>query len=302
MTTYCGARGRATLASADRLSSRWAVQLKYDGAYAEVHTDKAGKAKQVLSRTGRPYGAVVHQLKGQIIGPPNSILIGEGTWHTEAGIRIATRDRHTSVFLFDALSIDGQDLASEPYGVRRNLLWRAHAELEQHWPGRDWWRDRKGNRHRTDDGQFTNQCVATHWARAPIVEQLPASETWRLWSRVGRGGIEGLVLVNLDAPAGRRRSKLKLKPAETIDASVYELDDRRATVTWNGPHGMANVDDVFTVGIGSRRLVVGDIVEIEHEGFYESGLRLTPRFPRIIRVRLDLREPDAGPLTVFEAK
>jgi hypothetical protein len=59
---------------------------------------------------------------------------------------------------------------------------------------------------------------------------------------------------------------------------------------------------MFTVGLAGHKLVVGDIVEIVHEGFYESGVRLTPRFPRIVRLRLDLREPDTAPCTVFEAE
>jgi hypothetical protein len=285
------------------------VQLKYDGAYTELHTDKYGAPRHVLSRTGRPYGARVHRLKDQIIGPPDSILIGEGTWHTEAGIRVAARDGHTSVHVFDALIIDGRDLEAEPYRVRRDLLWRTRATLQDQCPGRDWWRDCRGNVHTTDDGRFTAHHGPVNWGRAPIVEQFPARETEELWSRISELGVEGLVIVNRDAPVGRRGSKLKLKPRETLDGCIYQLDKpdrhgvvKRASITWNGPHGVAHLDDMFTVGLAGHKLVVGDIVEIVHEGFYESGVRLTPRFPRIVRLRLDLREPDTAPCTVFEAE
>ena len=84
---YAGPRSSIGLAKAARLpSSRWALQPKVDGRYAQVVLDARGSVAEVLSRTGRASAPAVPGLADACqVGAPWSILAGELTAHTEAG-------------------------------------------------------------------------------------------------------------------------------------------------------------------------------------------------------------------------
>jgi hypothetical protein len=137
-------------------------------------------------------------------------------------------------------------------------------------------------------GRFA-RAIPTDWRLTPIVDQVPARRVDELWSRVERTGGEGIVVVNLDAPVGRRGAKRKCKVMDTIDATVISADAKLAHVAWAGGS--------FIVSCIGRQLEPGQVVEIVHNGYYETGARLpgksygsgaTPRFARILRARPDL--------------
>lgn len=278
-TNYTGPSGRLkSLSDLGKLDkNRWRVQPKLDGQYAEVHTDNNGKIFAVTSRNSR-------ELSNDLIGIdtnlPYSILCGEYTGHTESGIRQRERLGYDSVYLFDLVQQNGRSVAEKPYGVRRDILLRQRARTEIVDRDRPWRNDKSGRAHGSD-GRFKRR-IPRGWRRLPIVESYALSEAEALWEAVTSPAsdfLEGLVAVAEDAPLGRRRSKMKLKPAEDLDAVVISVDAKCALLHW------VACDKYFTVSKGRFELKEGDIVEIIHEGFYDD---LTPRFPRIRRLRLDI--------------
>jgi hypothetical protein len=252
---------------------------KVDGAYCHVTTDRRGRIATVISSTGQPYTCPESRsLLGVFAGYPDSVLAGEGTWHTEASVRDCKARGHAVVHLFDALRIAGRYIADRPFGERRDRLHEMVADLEQH-VGRDRpWTDDAGGRSHGAGGRFC-QRVPRSWRRLPLVPMVAARRLDELWEPVADGEREGLVLANLRAPVGRRRAKLKLKPAHTIDATVVDLDDRWAGVVWAGRR----------CAVSRRRfpeLDVGQVVELRHNGWTERHSLL--KQPRIVRVRHDL--------------
>jgi hypothetical protein len=272
--TYAGARGRLELAAAPT-SSRFAVQPKHDGQYAVAHTDRAGAIFAVTARSGREIST---DLVGVDTGCPWSELVGEYSGHTEAGRRRAAHHGHDDLVVFDASRLDGRRLDAEPYRARRDLLYRARGRAMDV-DDRPWSDDRSGNAHDAS-GQFCRR-IPVGWRRLPIVEQQPARELENLWAdQVGQGDVEGIVVVDLEAPIGRRGAKRKIKPLRDIDATVVRVGRRRATLHWLA------AGKLFTVGTASKRLSVGQIWAVTHDGFYDDG---TPRFARLQRHRYDLR-------------
>jgi len=282
LPAYCGPNARVRLRSAiERLDSRrWAIQPKHDGCYAVISTNKSGAVSSVRSRTGRAYSPTQHGLKGQIIGPPRSILIGEGRWHTPDATRASLEAGYTVVTLFDALRLDGRSLAKEPYSVRRDALWRAHAKLEHDGvPDRDYTTDRYGRRKSKRSGRYKAELGPVNWGRAPIVDQCRPSLAGDILARVGLNPwVEGVVAVALDAPAGKGKRKHKI--VWTLTCVVLGRAGRTLLVGWQG--------ESFTVPDGGHvDLLPGEAVEVGYEGFY--GESMLPRFPRVIRDRRDLR-------------
>jgi hypothetical protein len=98
-----------------------------------------------------------------------------------------------------------------------------------------------------------------------------------LWDRAQVGQVEGLVAVDLDAPIGRRRAKLKCKPTASIDAVVVATGKGAARVSWRG-HS-------FVASAVGRQLELGQVVEIAVDGWYERSVQ--PKFARIVRARAD---------------
>jgi hypothetical protein len=277
-----GASGRTTLAAAASLPwQRFAAMPKRDGAYAAVRTDELGRIASIVSRNGNPFSTLeAGHLLGVQTGLPSAQLAGELDTHTEAGIAARTVRGYALLHLFDLLALDGRSLAALPYEQRYGALHRGQALAE------------RGGR----IGPPVDHCGDAHGPDGRYVVDLPRDT--RLTPIVplvrGRGAIvdcyertvaaggEGVVVVALDAPLGRRRSKVKLKPTQEIDAIVLAADRHAAIVSHRGR--------TFAVGT-VRQPAVGAIVEVAHDGEYASGI---PRFPRVTRVREDLMRVGGG--------
>lgn len=279
---YAGAVGRLDLSSVSGLGSRYAVQPKIDGAYCRIHLDSQGCIDRIYSRTGREFGdGQIEDLRGCRIGTPRAELVGELEGHTEAGRRVAARRGYQIIHLFDALRIDGEYLGHAPYRDRRDAMWRMQSILVEHDPDRQWYSDREGNAHDIATGDYCRR-IPRGWRRAAIVPQLAAAQADTMWAdHVAGGDAEGLVVVALDAPVGKRGAKRKVKVADTIDAVCLSVDRGGALMRWMA----AGV----SFAIGHRRgveLRPGMIYEIACDGFYESTSE--PRFARLVRCRTDL--------------
>lgn len=272
---YAGPTGKTAHQRASRLSSRWVVQPKIDGQYVHLHTDRSGKIFAVTSRTGRE---IETGLVGVQTGAPYSVLCGELEAHTEAGIRAAETAGYQSCHLFDVVQLDGRLWASRSYRARRDALLSAVA--------REWdrsrdtpWHDDARQRAHDARGRFCRR-VPRGWRRLPVVEQRPVAQLDAAWADwVTYTGGEGVVLVNLDAPIGARRAKLKLRDVDTLDATVLAVSKRRCTLAYGGA--------IFSLGVNGHSLAVGDLVEVTHHGWHESSV--TPRHARVTRIRTDLQ-------------
>lgn len=273
---YSGAVGRTFIADVLALDpKRYAVQPKIDGCYAELHLDGDGRIASVLSRTGRPYGpAIVGDLLGALVGAPRAVIAGELEAHTEEGNRVARRRGYRQVHLFDALHDGTRSLAAEPYRARRDALWRMQSAVAG--PEFVTARWEHGHRWRRVDGPYCRG--PRDWRIAPVVPQLQPQVADDLWDRVLADALEGLVVVALDAPLGRRGAKLKCKLTESLDCVVLSCDGRAAVVRTFG--------QVFTVPGYGLDLSPGAVVEVCHNGRYADG---TPRFARVKRERRDLQ-------------
>ncbi len=255
----------------------WAWQPKIDGTYARVTLDGRGRVLRVMSRSGSPLQAAA-DLVGIIAGPPDSVLHGELEAHTEAGVRHANTRGWAALHLFDASRLDGRDVSREPYAARYGALHRAQAQLEDRGDGRrcDWTDDATGRHHAARDGRFV-AAIPRDLRRLPIVPmargRAAGESLWR--SHVEVGGGEGLVAVRLDAPLGARGAKRKIKATDTIDAVCVASTPGGSTLSYAG--------QTFAVGSVCQ---VGAVVEVAHDGWYESAA--VPRFPRVLRSRDDL--------------
>lgn len=82
-------------------------------------------------------------------------------------------------------------------------------------------------------------------------------EAWVEWGPDAGG--EGLVVVNLDARIGARRSKLKLKLTDELDCVVVEVSRRALRVVYRGLP--------FTISArGDAPFLIGDIVSVACDG------------------------------------
>jgi hypothetical protein len=282
---YAGARGTLDVSSAARLApSRYALQPKVDGMYVELALDSEGRIARVTSRTGAEVASsLTGHLLGAWVGAPGAVLAGELEAHTEAGNRAALARGWRAVHLFDALrGAGGEPLASLPYRARRDALWRMQSAVQCEAGSDRPWRAEAEGRLRGPGGRFC-RAVPRSWRLTPIVEQLRPERAAELWARAEVGELEGFVAVALDAPLGARNGKRKVKPTSTIDATVVDLDARRARLLWCGY--------TFIVSRGRFEIAIGDIVEVAHSGFYER--EVIPRFARIVRVRHDLTPQSA---------
>ena len=285
LVTYCGAGSLLAPDEALKLDpDRWAWSPKVDGVYAVVELDGAGLVAAVTSRTGQPLreGA---EMVGIAAGAPHSRLVGELEAHTEAGIRAAATRGWAALHLFDVLRYDGVDVGDLGYGQRWGLLHRGHSilEAEQRARSADWTADGRGRAH--DAGGRYCRAIPRDLRRLPVVPVArggaAGAELWRAYVDVGGG--EGLVAVRLDAKAGARGAKRKVKVTDTLDAVVVDADATAAVLTAHGR--------TFTIGT-TLRPPRGAVVELEHHGWYETSSG--PRFARIVRVRAELGQRAAG--------
>lgn len=258
-------------------AGRWAWQPKIDGCYADVALDGAGRIASVTSRTGLALPQAA-DLIGILAGAPDSRLAGELEAHTEAGNAAAAARGWRALHLFDCIRFDGRDVSGESYAVRYGHLHRGQSLVESDGLARDLslTRDRAGDVHDVATGRYSAR-PPRDLRRLPIVPLArgasAAADLWR--SHVETGGGEGLVAVRLDAPAGRRGSKHKIKATDTLDCVVVRADARAAEVRTFGRR--------FVVGTTTAPRV-GQVIEVAHDGYYASG---APRFPRVVRARAD---------------
>ena len=277
---YVGATKRADLADVRRLGRRWVVQEKKDGIYVRVCLDSRGRVGHVFTRSdGEVHRNQLSGIRGALLGRPHAELVGELEASTEAGIKAAADRGQPLVHLFDCLHDGTRSLASAPYHARRDALYRMQSEVVNYGPDAPWLRDADGRARERDSGRYTYEKL-TDWRVAPIVPQSPLASLSDAWERVKSEDMEGLVLVNLDAKAGARNAKLKVKPYETIDALVVTAARTTIVCTWNG--------HPFTVGRtkAADGVAEGDVAEVRHAGWYSGSV--TPRFPALVRVRRDL--------------
>ena len=303
---FAGARGAAqppdVIAGLD--FDRWALSLKRDGLYAQLTTDARGRIDSVVSQLGREIPGAA-DLLGIHAAPPYSTLVGECMLQTEAGIAATAALGYVQVHLFDCLRLAGQPLARQPYAERHGSLYRAASWCESEGLARrrEWTLDARGDAHALSaSGSAIKECrpvgrqasrgaaATRHGGRLPALpgryvaaiprdlRRLPIAPLVRgradalaLWSRIERDGLEGAVAVDLRAPVGR--GKRKIKVTDTLGCTVIAADASCSEVT-TGPL-------TFTVpGVAE----VGSVVEIAHHGYYASGV---PRFARIVRARPD---------------
>ena len=283
--TYVGATRLVSPEAGLSLTAAWAWQPKLDGCYAVARLDSAGRIASVTSRTGRelPEGA---DLLGLLAGQPDSVVVGELEAHTEAGASAAARQGYRRLHLFDALRADGVDLSALPYVERWGALHRMQSVLEGDGAARveSWHHDGYGRPH-GPSGRFCRR-VPVDLRRLPIVPLLRSpSDARQPWRQVEAGALEGLVAVRLDAPAGRRDSKRKIKLTDTLDCRVVAVSPRVVRVAARGGSTQRAWRDRPTFAVGASGLRVGQVVEVAHHGYYATG---EPRFPRVVRERTDL--------------
>jgi hypothetical protein len=297
LTDYVGAGARLAPERGLELDpARWAWQPKIDGVYARVSLDRRGRIANVLSRAGVRIREA-DELVGVHAGPPDSVLHGELEAHTEAANRAAAARGWRALHVFDVTRYAGRDVSPLCYGERYGLLHQARAPLELERAGRSdpWMVDDQGDAHDARSGRYTRP-VPHDYRRLPIVPLARGRGAGeRLWrDHVELAGGEGLVACRLEAPAGARASKRKLKASETLDCRVVRVGAGVALVEYRTV--------LFTVsarGRGCEDLAAGDVVEVAADGWYESSA--TPRFARITRIREDLAARAASSARSSEA-
>jgi len=279
----------------ERLFTRGGTELVASGRRSETPAEaRARIARARAAACGKPLSpyrerqleprrlvepGLVDDLVGAHVGWPGSVLVGELTAFTEAGNRVAACLGYRQVHLFDVIRAGDRYVAREPYHVRRDLLWRMQSEVECYGAREGWSRAHGGRARDLASGRFCEP-KASGWRLTPIVPQVAASRVEELWADIERRDAEGIVLVNLDAPIGARRSKLKCKRTQTVDAVVISAGHPNIVLLdWGG-----RVFPQHTVKAPTLRR--GDVVELVCDGFQEkSGL---PRHSRVVRARADL--------------
>lgn len=291
--TYAGPVSSLAPSRAFALTSAWAYQPKLDGCYAVARTDAAGRICSVLSRAGAELSEAA-DLHGILACPPHSVLVGELDAHTEAGNATAAAQGYRSLRLFDALALDGLDLRGLPYLERWGAIHRSQSLLESAGLARvDSWQD-------DDSGDSLTlgrpRCPVTgrrvariprDLRRLPVVPLIRSvADARALWRDVEAGTLEGLVAVDLTAPAGKRGAKLKIKLTDTLDVRVLAADHSTLRVQTRGGSTQQAWRDRPTFTVPSTRgEVPGTVLEVAHNGYYKSG---EPRFARVVRKRSDV--------------
>ena len=288
---FAGARG---IVKSREAVQGWIVQRKYDGQYAEIELDCHGLVRELRSKTGRVIRTDESQsMLGVFAGYPNSILVGELMGHTEEGKKNTRTRGYSRVFIFDALVLRDELVDGQPFHARDTMIKKMYGELSAIVGTRKAWWDDKESRARDFHGKFTTR-VPKSWKRVPTVENfygLKGGKT--LWDTYVKGGGEGIVWCDPNAPVGKRGAKLKQKPLDTLDCQVESIGTNYCQVSF---YDLKDLEEgavvqecrkkAFVIFHGKRNLSIGDTVEVGFNGFTEkSGL---PKFPRILKTRKDL--------------
>jgi hypothetical protein len=260
---------------------RFAYQPKLDGCLARVSTDRRGCIVRALSRAGLelPIG----DLAGIATGVPMATLWGELECWTPASVRAVQARGYSQLHLFDATAVEGRSIATMGYEDRWGALhhYRARLELDGGSINRPWTADAEGNAHDTG-GRFVRPVPRGAHDRLPIVALYRGKGAGEsLWHQhVERDGGEGVVCVDLTAPAGARGAKRKIRKTHTLDAVVVSVGRGAARLVWQGRPFV-----VSARGRWESELQPGAVVEVAAHGFTErSDL---PLHPRLVRRRDD---------------
>lgn len=273
---YAGAVGNLDITKTLALGAEFAVQPKIDGQFATVHLDGAGRVSHVFLRSGRqPLIQSLGPIFRARIGAPWSIYAGELETGTESATRINATRGYPLLHLFDCIRDGKQDVTRLPYSARRDALYRGQSSVID--GGGPFTAEAGGDIRSRKSGKYS-RFTPTDWRVAPIVPQVAPARASELWDQVKADRLEGLVAVSLKAPLGARLAKRKVKPWETLDATVVQVGPRQVHCQWHGHH--------FALGRGKHAVKPGDVVEVRHSGFYESAV--IPRFASLVRVRMDL--------------
>ena len=266
---YTGPTKSITLAEARQLGAGWAVQPKIDGCMARVVLNSRGVAAHAFTRQGHPIGpALLRGIIGAELGRPHAELVGELEAYTEASLAAVAARGYPLFHAFDLLHDGTRSLVREPYAARRDALWRMQSTVECRGP--------RPAPARAPDGRYTEP-RRLGWQVAPIVPQSPLAQLDARWAEVVDGDLEGLVLVNLAAPAGARSAKAKLKPHDTLDCRAVAVGARHVTCLWAG--------QAFVAARGRHYVEPGNTVAVRHSGWVGHQ---TPRWPVVAGVRRDL--------------
>ena len=266
---YTGPTKSITLAEARQLGAGWAVQPKIDGCMARVVLNSRGVAAHAFTRQGHPIGpALLRGIIGAELGRPHAELVGELEAYTEASLAAVAARGYPLFHAFDLLHDGARSLVREPYSARRDALWRMQSTVECRGP--------RPAPARAPDGRYTEP-RRLGWQVAPIVPQSPLAQLDARWAEVVDGDLEGLVLVNLAAPAGARSAKAKLKPHDTLDCRAVAVGARHVTCLWAG--------QAFVAARGRHYVEPGNTVAVRHSGWVGHQ---TPRWPVVAGVRRDL--------------
>jgi hypothetical protein len=292
---YAGAVGRIDPSRIARLGGRHALQIKRDGCYVVATTGADGLLSSLTLRSGEPVSATIAAEFRGVRWAPSAVVVGELDLWTERSVRVVAERGYRLIHLHDVLRLGREDLSSQPYHKRRDVLMRAESQLIQDDPDRPlapsprtftWGMPSDGAaptklkaRPLDPPGTMVPSRIPMSWRRIKVVDQWPAAAFDRVWSQCEADDEEGLVVVALDAPIGRKNAKRKCKIERTIDAVIVSRDRAAATLRWPGG------DFVVSATGRNAALPVGAIVEVLCDGLHDRG---QPKHPRITRARLDL--------------
>ena len=302
-------------------NGRTALEYKYDGARAQLHSD--GSRVAIWTRgladvtTSLPDLAslVRRDLRGAPLIVDGEVVALDGAGRPRPFQELMRRFRRIhdvaslvsevplSLHLFDCLMVEGRSLIDEPYQTR----WSALVQMTG------------GN----------------HLAEREIVTTVEAGQQFH--ARALAAGHEGVMAKDLDSPytpGGRGKRWFKLKSPDTVDCVIVAADrgsGRRQG--WLSNYHLAVLDNVGYAEVGKtfkgltdhefaemtvrlRALAVSDdgytvrvrpqtVVEVAYNEIqksptYRSGLAL--RFARIVRVRDDKDPAQATTLAELRAR
>ena len=300
---------------------RTALEFKYDGARIQIH--KQGEIVRIWSRrlsdVTDSLPDIVTRVRTDLRGDA-MILDGEVVavgadrrplpfqelmrrWRRVHEIEATAREIPLALYLFDCLMLDGQTLIDEPYEAR----WRALESLT----------------------------AGAHLTRRVLVADAKDANTFL--AEALASGHEGVMAKALDspyAPGSRGKRWFKVKPAETVDCVITDVDwgsgRRRGWLSnyhlavADGAGGFAPVgktfkgltdqefrdmtnrlralmlrDDGYTVTVRPETVVEVTYNEVQRSPQYSSGFAL--RFARITRIRNDKGPQQATTLAEVQA-
>ncbi|MGH7333501.1 MAG: ATP-dependent DNA ligase [Candidatus Rokuibacteriota bacterium] len=300
---------------------RTALEYKYDGARAQLHSDGSRIAiwTRGLADVTASLPDLVSLARRDLRGAPlivdGEVVALDGAGRPRPFQELMRRFRRIhdvdalvtemplALHLFDCLMVEGRSLIDEPYQTRWNAL--------------------------------VHVTGSTHLAEREIVTTVESGQ--RFHARARAAGHEGVMAKDLDSsytPGGRGKRWFKLKSPDTVDCVIVAADRGSGRRTgWLSNYHLAVLDDAGYAEVGKtfkgltdqefaemtarlRALAMGDdgytvrvqpvmVVEVAYNEIqksptYRSGLAL--RFARIVRIRDDKRSAQATTLLELRAR